>query len=100
MTKSAEITIEDFAENFTALRKDVAHLTEAISQLVHHPKQAAGNAFEEASGKVATAADQAETYVKATGSEIESNIKRNPLTAVLIAFGVGMALGLITRQRG
>jgi len=100
MTKSAESTIADFAENFTALRKDVAHLTEAFSQLVQHPKQAAGDAVEEASGKLANAADGAQTYVRAAGSEIESNIKHNPLTAVLIAFGVGIALGLITRQRG
>jgi ElaB/YqjD/DUF883 family membrane-anchored ribosome-binding protein len=100
MTKNAEGAIADFAEEFAALRKDVAHLAEAISQLVHHPTQVAGDAVADAKSKIASAAEEAETQVHVASSEIETNIKRNPLTAVLIAFGIGVALGVITRPRG
>jgi ElaB/YqjD/DUF883 family membrane-anchored ribosome-binding protein len=100
MTKNAESVIADFAEDFAALRKDVAHLAEAISQLAQHPTQVAGDAVEDAKSKIASAAEDAQTQVRAASSEIETNIKRNPLTAVLIAFGIGVALGVITRPRG
>ena len=100
MTKNAEGAIADFAEEFAALRKDVTHLAEAISQLVHHPTQVAGDAVADAKSKIGSAAEEAETQVRAASSEIETNIKRNPLTAVLIAFGIGVALGIITRPRG
>jgi len=100
MTKNAEGAIADFAADFAALRKDVARLAEAISQLAQHPTQAAGDAVEDAKNKIASAADEAQTNIRAASSEIETNIKRNPLTAVLIAFGVGLALGVITRPRG
>ena len=79
---------------------DVAHLAEAISLLVQHPAQVAGDAVEDAKNKIASAAEEAQTQVRAASSEIETNIKRNPLTAVLIAFGIGVALGVITRSRG
>ena len=36
---------------------------------------------------------------RAASGEIEASIERNPFTAVLIAFGVGMWLGLISRPR-
>jgi ElaB/YqjD/DUF883 family membrane-anchored ribosome-binding protein len=100
MTKNAEGAIADFAEDFAALRKDVADLAEAISLLVQHPTQVAGDAVEDAKNKIASAAGEAQTTIRAATSEIETNIKRNPSTAVLIAFGVGLALGVITRPRG
>jgi len=100
MTKNAEGAIADFAEDFAALRKDVADLAEAISLLVQHPTQVAEDAVEDAKNKIASAAGEAQTTFRAATSEIETNIKRNPSTAVLIAFGVGLALGVITRPRG
>ncbi len=100
MTKSAEGTIADFAADFAALRKDVAQLADVIGQLAQHPTALASDAIEEARNKIASTADEAQAQVRAASSEIEANIKRNPLTAVLIAFGIGMALGLATRPRG
>ncbi len=100
MTKNAEGTIADFAADFAALRKDVAQLAEVIGQLAQHPTALASDAIEEARNKIASTADEAQAQVRAASSEIEANIKHNPLTAVLIAFGIGMALGLATRPRG
>ena len=37
---------------------------------------------------------------RSASGEIEASIERNPLTAVLIAFGVGMWLGMMSRSRG
>jgi ElaB/YqjD/DUF883 family membrane-anchored ribosome-binding protein len=100
MTKDAESAIADFTQDFAALRKDIAHLADAMSQLVQHPKQAAGDAVEDARNKIASTTDEAQAQLRAASGEIEANIKHNPLTALLIAFGVGMAFGLITRPRG
>ena len=99
MTKNAESAIADFAEDFAALRKDVAHLAEAISLLVQHPTQVAGDAVEGAKNKIASAAEEARHGPRGEQRN-QANIKRNPLTAVLIAFGIGVALGVITRPRG
>lgn len=79
MTEHAEGAAGDFAADLAALRQDVAHLAETLGKLVQHQTQ---DRFRAASG------------------EIEASIRRNPLTAVLIAFGIGISVGIINRSRG
>jgi ElaB/YqjD/DUF883 family membrane-anchored ribosome-binding protein len=87
-----------------AIREDVARLAETIGKLLQRETQAAGVGVTEAVGdakdKVADTAAGARDFTRAASGEIEASIERNPLTAVLIAFGVGMWLGLMSRSRG
>jgi len=79
MTKHAEGGTGDFAADLAGLRQDVAHLTETLGKLVQH---------------------QTTDRVHAATGEIEASIRRNPLTAVSVAFGIGIVLGMMNRSRG
>jgi ElaB/YqjD/DUF883 family membrane-anchored ribosome-binding protein len=79
MTKPADDGAGDLAADLAALRQDVAHLAETLSKLVQH---------------------QTQDRVRAASSEIEAGIVRNPFAAVLIAFGIGISLGMMNRSRG
>jgi len=101
MSKNSE---GDVAADLAAIREDVARLAETIGKLLQRETQAAGVGVSEAVGdakdKVADTAAGARDFTRAASGEIEASIERNPLTAVLIAFGVGMWLGLMSRSRG
>ena len=101
MSKNSE---GDVAADLAAIREDVARLADTISKLLQRQSQAAGVGVSEAVGdardKIASTAGDARDLTRAASGEIEASIERNPLTAVLIAFGVGMWLGLISRPRG
>jgi ElaB/YqjD/DUF883 family membrane-anchored ribosome-binding protein len=104
MTENLKGAAGDLAADLSALRKDVARLVETMSELVQHQTQAAGLRVSETVGdardKIASTAADAQNRVCAASGEIEASIERNPLTAVLIAFGIGMLLGVVRRSRG
>ena len=104
MTPNVEGATADIGADLVALRRDIAHLAEAVRGLVEAQTQAAGvrmsDAMGDARSKISHAAADAQNNVRAASGEIEAAIDRNPLTAVLVALGVGMAIGLISRSRG
>ncbi|MGA8171545.1 MAG: hypothetical protein WB816_12055 [Methylocystis sp.] len=101
MSKNTE---GDITADLAALREDVARLAETISKLLQSQTEAAGVGVSEAVGdardKIANTAGEARNHARAASGEIEASIERNPLTAVLIAFGMGMWLGVMSRSRG
>jgi len=103
MSRSTDDTPPDLAADLAALRQDVARLAETMSELVRHQTHAAGRRVSEAVGdardRIASGATDAQNRVRAASGEIEARIERNPLTAVLIALGIGMSLGLLSRSR-
>lgn len=103
MTKMSEAPSGDVAADLAALRQDVARLAESMSALMQGQAQGAAqrvsDVVDDAKAKVASAAADVKSRVDAAGGQIEASIERNPLTAMLISFGVGMALGLMTRPR-
>ena len=80
MTKNS--AAGDLTTDLGALRQDVGRLAETVSELVHHQMA------------------DAQENVRAVRGEIEGSIERNPITAVLIAFGIGMLIGRMNRSRG
>ena len=104
MTNGNEGTTGDLAANLAALRQDVARLVDTISgtratsdtSCRHRVSEAVGDVKD----RIASTATDAQSRVRSASGEIEAYIERNPLTAVLIALGVGMSLGLFTRPRG
>jgi len=103
MTKSSEGTSEDITADLAALRQDVARLSESISALMqnqaHGAAQHVTDAVEDAKARFASTAADVKSRVNKAGGEIEASIERNPLTAMLVSFGVGMALGMMSRSR-
>jgi ElaB/YqjD/DUF883 family membrane-anchored ribosome-binding protein len=103
MSRSADDSPGDVAADLAALRRDVARLAETMSALVQQQTQAASHRVSEAVGdardKIAGAAADAQDRVRAASGEIEACIERNPLMSVLIAVGVGLSLGLLSRSR-
>jgi ElaB/YqjD/DUF883 family membrane-anchored ribosome-binding protein len=104
MTESDAGATGNFAADLAALRKDVAHLAVTMSDLVQHQTGTAGHRVAEAAGevkdRVTNAATGAQRRVCAAGGEIEAYVERHSVTAVLIALGVGISLGLLSRSRG
>ena len=94
MSKNAEGAGGDVTADLAAIREDVARLAETISKLMQRQTRAAGPGAAEAVGdardSIASTAADAGNRARAASGEIEASIERNPLTAVLIAFGIGM----------
>jgi uncharacterized protein YjbJ (UPF0337 family) len=93
----------DLAAPLSGLQKDVARLAESVSKLVQHQVQGAGLRFSEGVGdagdKIARTATDAQDRIRSGTGELGASIERNPLTAVLIALGVGLSLGMMSRLR-
>ena len=98
------------ASDMQKLRADFAKTAESAAGLVKSQTQSAASALRDtmanAGGKIAdTAADlghsalqmtnAAQDGVKSATNDIEASIERNPLSAVLIAAGIGVVLGMI-----
>lgn len=103
MTKISETPGVDVAADLAALRQDVARLAESMTALMQGQAQGAAqrvsDMVDDAKARVTNTAADVKSRVNAAGGEIEASIERNPMTAMLISFGVGMALGLMSRSR-
>ena len=103
MTKMTEATIEDTTAHLAALRQDIARLSESVSALLQNPApgvaKQVSDAVDDAKAKFSSTAADVKSRMNGAGGEIEASIERHPLTAMLISFGVGMALGVMTRAR-
>jgi len=104
------------AEHLEIIRADIASLTKTVSQLAADTariqtslKQRVGNAAKSAVGAGEAILNEAEklggeamhaTARRATAvvDAVEVQFKRNPLIAVLIALGLGVAIRLLSRK--
>ena len=109
-------TEKELSDNLDKIRSDIASLTESVKTLVADSagiqsalksrvnataKQAANvgeRVLNEASEMGAEALDAAQKQATYAVNSVESHIRQNPFAAVLIAAGVGLAFGLITRK--
>jgi ElaB/YqjD/DUF883 family membrane-anchored ribosome-binding protein len=104
MTNKADDPASDISADLTKLRADIARLSETIAGLVRLQADSAGAAVKGAVGdareQLSQAATQAQDRALGAAADLERRIERSPLTAVLIAAGVGMALGMLSKSRG
>lgn len=103
MTKSSEGTTGDMTADLAALRQDLARLSESVSAMLQAQAQGGAQHISDAAsaakaGLANTAAD-VKSRISSAGGELEASIARNPMTAVLITFAVGMVLGMMSRSR-
>ena len=101
MTKTVEGATGDLGADLANLRRDVAQLAETMSELVQHQTKAAGfrasTAYGDLADRITSTAADARSRVRAAGGDIEASFGRHPLAALLIAFAVGIALGMTSR---
>lgn len=107
---------KDFQNDLDTLRADISALTDTVGKLASEASnaKAAMGRTAKAAGKRAASigedmwdeamqlgqdtAEAAQNAAAAGVSTIEKEIQRNPLSAVLIALGVGFAAGFISRK--
>jgi ElaB/YqjD/DUF883 family membrane-anchored ribosome-binding protein len=103
MATNVEGATENITADLAALRQEVARLAEATREALQNRAQATGHRISEAVGdtrhKIAGAAADAEKRARAVSEEIEAGIERNPLISLLIAFVIGISLGITIRSR-
>lgn len=95
------------------LREDLDKLTESVTDGIRTTKGTAKNVYEDAREYATTAAVQAKDYVRENavhakeyavdhGKEleqmIEAKVKERPLTAILVAAGIGLIAGAMLRR--
>lgn len=108
---------KDLAQHLETIRADIASLTKTVSQLAGDTagiqanlKQRVSNAAKSAGaigGQVLNEAEKLGGEVMhaaghgagAAVTSVRVQIERNPLTAVLIALGFGVAIGLVSHRR-
>ena len=112
----AASTEKDIAEHLATIRADIAVLTGTVSQLaaetagIHTSlRQRVSNAAKDAFGageRMLSEAEKlggeamhaAERGTTAAVTGVQKEIERNPLSAVLIALGFGVAIGFFLRK--
>ncbi|MGA2044837.1 MAG: hypothetical protein ABSG83_15870 [Roseiarcus sp.] len=104
MTNRTDDPASDISADLAKLRTDIAKLSDTIAGLVRGQADSAGVAVRGAVGdareQLSQAATQAQDRALGAAADLERRIERSPLTAVLIAAGVGMALGMLSKSRG
>jgi ElaB/YqjD/DUF883 family membrane-anchored ribosome-binding protein len=103
MTKPIEEATQDFATDLAALREDITKLTMSVTELVRAQASTTADsmlgAVDTARRKISDTASDAQDRVASMSSDLESTIERNPLTAIFVAIGAGILIGLLSRTR-
>jgi ElaB/YqjD/DUF883 family membrane-anchored ribosome-binding protein len=93
----------DLSADLAALRADISRLSDTMAGLVRSQANSASAAVKgvmgDARDQLSQAASQAQDSALGAAADLERRTEKNPLTAVLIAAGIGMALGMMSRSR-
>ena len=111
--KDKSWTETDLGQNFDQLRSDIAALTETVARLASEGVAGAKSQIRASAGRAARGAnvageqlfqdaaalgrDAADTAHVAS-AQIEYQIARNPITTILVALGIGFAIGVMSRR--
>ena len=96
MNGKTEATLKAETESdYAALKDDIAMLRGDLKSIIEDVRGLAKVKAQDGLEKGKDLADKAGTQFKETRSEVESQIRDNPLTAVGIAFGAGLILAML-----
>jgi len=94
--------LDAVSEQFEVLRRDVAALVEMLGDLAGSTARGGRKTVERTADEYMRMgrqrADEAVSQARALEEELEAKITRNPLTAVLIALGLGFLIGMMSRR--
>jgi ElaB/YqjD/DUF883 family membrane-anchored ribosome-binding protein len=103
MAKADDISTEDLRENLLELRRDFKELLNTVERLAAAQAEDVSGHLREG---LRTYADRGEEALGAAREHAEQfyddlheTVERNPLTAMMIALGLGFLIGLLTRSR-
>lgn len=104
MSSNDQVENVDLVEGFQSLRNDVAKLVATVSQFAQDRATTAGHqvadAVDGAADKILETAADAKSRARSASRDIEAIIEKNPMTALFVAFGIGLSVALLTRSRG
>jgi ElaB/YqjD/DUF883 family membrane-anchored ribosome-binding protein len=95
LTQTLGTLAEDTAEMKTEFGKKVRRTTREAASLGEQIVHEAANLGSEA---VNAAGHAAANRASAVADRVEGQIARNPVTALLVALGIGLAVGLLSRK--
>jgi ElaB/YqjD/DUF883 family membrane-anchored ribosome-binding protein len=102
MSRNAESAAEELTADLAAMRKEVARLVDVVGEFVRDRSDTAGTrvatVLDDARDRIASTADDARGRVRAVSGDLVDTVERHPVAALLIAFGIGMSLGLMGRR--
>jgi len=94
--------LSDASDELNSLRAEVSRLSDKLASRAYSEAEHAGTRVRETVSDLAhRAGDFASTArdrMGETSMELEDNISRNPWAAILIAGGVGLLLGMMSRR--
>ncbi len=114
MFSTRETRPADVGRDLDRLRADVARLGNTVTALVRSQSDSANSAVRDAAEQArdrvyARASDlgrsgqalayEARDRLSHANASLEGQIERNPIMAVLVAAGIGLVLGLVSRHR-
>jgi ElaB/YqjD/DUF883 family membrane-anchored ribosome-binding protein len=101
--KTGDGAAPDLAASLAAIRADITRLSDTMAGLMRGQADVAGaavkGAVDDARSQISQTASYAQDSAFGIAADVERRIERNPLTAVLIAAGIGLALGMMTKSR-
>lgn len=103
MTKADDVSTEDLRDNLIELRKDFKELLNTVERLA--ATQADGVSRQVRDGLKTYADKGEEMFSKASEQaervygDLHETVERNPLTAMMIALGLGFLIGIVTRSK-
>ncbi len=83
------------SKDMDALRQELAQLRTDFSVMTKTLKGMAGDARTEAYAKVRDGADKARVQAGKAADQVSTSIEERPFTSVLVAFAVGMLMGVL-----
>ena len=102
--KTDDFDASELSANLSALREDVGRLSDALAALVRAQAEAASatvkGVVNDAKDQFSQAASSVHDSATSATADLERRIEKNPLTAVLIAAGIGLVVGMMSRSRG
>lgn len=100
-TRNLDQELDTLRADLGKIRDDIASLTRTLGDAAAAEAKAGGARLNEAAHAAArTAKDRAQHFADAARTQgeegiaaLEQRIERNPITSVLVAFGVGLVIG-------
>jgi ElaB/YqjD/DUF883 family membrane-anchored ribosome-binding protein len=87
-------------KDMEALRHEMAQLRNDFSAMTRTLKDLAGDAGSEAYARMQEGAEQARQRAERAANQVSHSIEERPFTSVLVAFAVGLLMGILFgRQR-
>ena len=103
MSRNIDSLGDNLAADLAAVRKEVTRLVDVVGDITRERADEAGarvsGMLDDVRGRIANGADDARGRLRSLNGDVVATVEQHPMAALLIAFGVGVSLGLMARRR-